>query len=339
MRAAPLLISVAGLAALIGAPVAVAAPVPVVGLNIDRSFDEAGDPVLVGNYAYVSPGTTPAWQRCVGDLCEETGVANQLFQPGPTAPGVRFQATGSYDGRPATALTPEWGGRVTNVTPPTLSGEIKVGAPLTATGGAWSGGWPDDYSELQIRACRTAAGEGCVQVAYGSPATLNAAYAGWYVGAVELRYGTGTAFPAVGLLFPADAVSRNAAQPPSQTVAVGALSGPVPTPPGQPTPPASPKGGTNRPITTAPVLALRKAALLTRGSLVVGTVRCPNGCVASVHVQQGKRTATRKVKVKPGMKTKIGVSARRFDRTRKLRVTVRFDDSTPPLTGTLRARR
>lgn len=326
MRAGPLLITaLLGLAALPGTSLAATPSEP--GLEITHTLTADGWPSLAANYAYATSSVTPTWARCGIDSCDDAGTTNPIFLPGPSSEHERFQASGSINGAPTTAVSKEWLGQVTNLTPPALSGATAAGATVTATGGTWAGGWPDDFSLVQLRACPTPAGTGCVRVANGASAVVDAAYAGWYLGAMESRYGTEQAFAAIGYLYPPGKISSHAAAEAGRTVALGPLSGPVTV---------SPKAETAPP---QPALALRKAAVLRKGSLVLGTLSCAKACKARVEIRQGSRTAVRRLSLTAAAKTTVTVPARRLRRTGKLRVAVTFSDGTAALKGTLRAKR
>jgi hypothetical protein len=58
-------------------------------------------------------------------------------------------------------ISPEWRGRVRNVLPPSVEGEIRAGGAVAPVPGRWVGGWGAGYSQLQLAACSDPAGTDC----------------------------------------------------------------------------------------------------------------------------------------------------------------------------------
>lgn len=222
------------LCALLLLPAAAAAQAP----TVETTLTPDGHPQLTAGNG--SAGAAPRWRACAPD-CGAVVAEGQSFAPGPTAAGTTFEVTTtSADGTTATGRSPVWRGRVAAGTPPTVTGEPRIGRAVSVAPGAWTGGWGDEFSVPGLRACRTPEATDCRQVAprgsYGVAersivADVDPAFAGWYLGATEHRYGRGTAFPAIAMLPPplgTPAERRPVAPVASATVALGPLVGPVP---------------------------------------------------------------------------------------------------------------
>lgn len=303
------------------------------GVKITQElFGQDGWPFLVANYVSSGPRAVPSWQICAPD-CGPVVATDSLYRPGPTTAGTTFAASATVDGTTTVDRSRAWGGQVTNTAMPTLSGEPKVGQVLTPSAGTWTGGWGDDVSLVGVRACRTAAAQDCramtassIQPGNPSQVTIDSAYTGWYVGAVEHRAGAQSAYPAILYRFPPGQVSSLPAPAPGQTVAVGPLSGPVTAGPDV-VPPAAP--GTPPGVTGArgfiPIATLRKRAARRGGASVLGTISCPGRCVAHLTLRHGRKAVARRI-VLNGKRTTIMVRSGTFPReATALRVTVRFE--------------
>ena len=295
-------------------------------------FDPDGWPALVANYAPDGSRAVPSWQICAPD-CGPVVATDQFYRPGPTAAGTTFSASATVDGTTTVDRSRAWGGQVTNTAMPALTGEPKVGHTLTPNAGTWTGGWGDDVSLVGVRACRTAAAEDCramsassIQPGNPSQVTIDSAYTGWYVGAVEHRAGAQSAYPAILYRFPPGQVSSLPAPPPGQTVAVGPLSGPVIAgpdvePPSAPVTPPGLKGARG----FIPIATLRKRAARSGGAFVLGTISCSGRCVARVTLRHGRKAVARRI-VLNGKRATIKVRSGTFPRqATAVRVTVRFD--------------
>jgi len=190
-------------------------------------------------------------------------------------------------------------------------------------------------SLVGVRACRTAAAQDCramtassIQPGNPSQVTIDPAYTGWYVGAVEHRAGAQSAYPAILYRFPPGQVSSLPAPAPGQTVAVGPLSGPVTAGPDvvPPTAPDTPPDvKIARGISFLPSATLRKRAARSGGASVLGKISCPGRCVAHLTLRHGRKAVARRI-VLNGTRTTIKVRSGTFPReATALRVTVRFE--------------
>lgn len=295
-------------------------------------FDQDGWPSLVANYAPDGSRAVPSWRICATD-CGPVVATDQLYRPGPTAAGTTFEASATVDGTTTVDRSRAWGGQVTNTAVPTLAGEPKVGQSLTPNVGTWTGGWGDDVSLVGVRACRTPAAQDCramtassIQPGNPSQVTIDPAYTGWYVGAVEHRAGAQSAYPAILYRVPPGQVSSIPAPAPGRTVAVGPLSGPVTAgpdvaPPPAPGTPPDAKGARG----SIPVATLRKRAARNGGAFVLGTISCSGRCVARLTLRHGRKAVARRI-VLNGRRVTIKVRSGTFPRqATAVRVTVRFE--------------
>src|SRR5271155_5206518 len=55
-----------------------------------------------------------------------------------------------------------WHGNLSPATPPTVRGEVRANALVTPVAGTWTGGWEGDGNALQLAACRSRDGSGCI---------------------------------------------------------------------------------------------------------------------------------------------------------------------------------
>jgi hypothetical protein len=304
-----------------------------------RSIDQDGWPVLAAKYgsSYAMPATA-SWRVCNPD-CGPVVATGFLFEPGPTAIGTTFEATGTtVHGTPGTERSPAWGGQVTNTALPTFEGEPRVGQTLTPRAGAWTGGWGAEFGLVGMRACPSAAAQDCRAMTAsilqpGNPAqiTIDPAYTGWYVGAIESRYGAGTAFPAIGYPFtPPGQVSQLRAPLLRQTIVAGPLRGPVLGAPTSAPPTAR--------LSFTPRATIRRRAARRGRALVLATVRCSGRCVAHAKLRHGSKTTTRRIVV-TGAQAAVKLWPGTFSRhATKVRVSVRFDNHPATASGTVKLR-
>lgn len=313
------------------------------GIKITQHvFTEDGQPQLVGNYSPDGSVAKPSWKICAPDCGPIVLADTSVFQPGPQAAGTTFEASATVNGVTTTDRSRAWTGQVANVTPPTISGDAKVGATVTGVAGTWSGGWGDDRDSVSLRVCTTAAATDCRRLPADATSVIDSAYAGWFIGATDERYGRESVFPAAAWPAPIPGVpSTLPARAASQTVALGALVGPIAAAPAAPAPAPIP-GPTPKPqdepktktLGFTPSVALRKRATTTGGKRVVGTISCKARCVAHVKLTQGKKTASLKIVVSK-KKASITLPAK-FSTKRSVGVAVTFDDHAAKKTGSVK---
>jgi hypothetical protein len=99
------------------------------------------------------------------------------------------------------------------VTPPAVTGELRVGRLVRPVPASWSGGWPADRDLSRLEACAGATGRRCETLSAqgedpracpGGAAVLRRRYAGWWMRAVDRRVAADAAFVGVGHDLPRD---------------------------------------------------------------------------------------------------------------------------------------
>jgi hypothetical protein len=257
------------------------------GVDIQASYDSAGDPSLVANFSPDGGLAKPRWSTCSPpnlNVCTPTS-ATQFLNAGATPAGTVFQATATYKGRTYVARSAPWQGTVRATVPPQLDGHPRYGTPVTPHGASWTGGWQTDptfkpqtgldsagrgpdFDFLSVEACRTRAARHCVNLSaprgYGfskRPPVVGAWFTGWYLFAIDQRFAHDTAFAQPGYGSPA-------AVPPVKLGATAAHSAPL----GPVIGPKPPK-----------VLILRDA-ILRGGRVLVARLRCSVRCRAFLQV-------------------------------------------------------
>jgi len=310
------------------------------GIKItQRLINGDGWPSLVANYIPDGSRGTASWSVCAPD-CGPVIASGAFYAPGPTAIGTTFEASATVDGTTTTDRSPVWSGQVTNTAPPTFAGEPRAGQTLTPVAGTWTGGWGDEQSKLGIRACPTAAAQDCrkmTDIRSTSQVTIDPAYAGWYVGALEWRIGSGSVFTADAIGFRPGYVSPYPAMMPGQTVAVGPLTGPVI---GSPTPsePPTVTEPSNEQLRFTPRVTIRKRALRQGTALKLASISCSGRCVAHATLRHARRAVTRRIIVTGG-RASIKLLRGTFSRhATKVRVAVRFDRHPATASGSVKLR-
>ncbi len=158
--------------------------------------------------------------------------------------------------------------------------------------------------------------------------TVDPAYVGWYVGAIEARVGAGSVFTAIGYAFAPGRVSSLRAPTPGQTVAAGPLSGPI----------VGASTTTTTRLHFTPRVRIRRRAVRRGRARVLGSVSCSGRCVAHVTLRHGRRAVTRRLVVTRGQ---VAVKLRpgTFPRHATIvRVSVRFDGHPATASGAVRLR-
>jgi hypothetical protein len=147
---------------------------PPQGVDIQQSYDRAGDPALIANANVSGDKTRPRWSVCPppnANVCEpvsgvapKAGPTSEFLNPGGTAAGTVFQATLTTNGRTYSARTAVWLGEVQATSPPTLSGRPRFEPPVIDN---WFTGWYLFAFDHRIAAPFLIAEPG-----YGSPAVI-----------------------------------------------------------------------------------------------------------------------------------------------------------------------
>ena len=137
-----------------------------------------------------------------GAPCEEVEVHDERsYDPGDVPEGTVIEVDARSDsGKLTTDRSPRWRGRVTATAPPSVTGEPRVGAIVWPQPAKWAGGWPGDRSTIRLEACRDRRGRRCEVISDRSyfptcaeqGAVIAPRYRGWWIRAMDHRYGPGT---------------------------------------------------------------------------------------------------------------------------------------------------
>jgi hypothetical protein len=171
----------------------------VVGLAFAAPAGAAGTATVVpylnadgtGTLSASSPtnpaGETWSWDACAADgsSCVPFATGNPISTNGAPANTV-FQAIAS-DG--PTGASPLWGGNLTPINLPSVTGPIRANLLVTPNPGDWSGGWPADYHQTQLAACTDTQGTQCTTLTdthfvggcIGGGAVIDPAFTGDYL--------------------------------------------------------------------------------------------------------------------------------------------------------------
>jgi hypothetical protein len=125
-------------------------------MQISVSSDSIG-------HMHVNTGIAPwIWEACTPKLkeCAPFARGREVDTVGAAA-GTVFRVK---DGRGESGRTPEWRGSPQELAPPRVAGIIAANEFVSPVRGLWSGGWEGENSELQLSACATEAGGGCVRL-------------------------------------------------------------------------------------------------------------------------------------------------------------------------------
>lgn len=218
-----------------------------------------------------------SWQACEPGLtrCVPFGNGREIKTNG-TPSGTVFRVR-SDD---ATGVSPEWRGRVKQVKPPSVDGIIRANEFVSPIPGMWSGGWRGEFSEMQLSACATPAGQGCtaltdlhyVRNCAGSASfALDARFVGSYLRVAQGRIGAGPPVePSYAVTSPYGAEVWGRSRITSAAV-LGEIASAVNPYPGECGP--SPRG---------------RAHISKKG---VAFIECPGGCRAALIVRANGRRA------------------------------------------------
>lgn len=245
-------------------PSAASAKVTGSTLNISQEvFASDGNPILVANGSPVG-GLPIAWQRCFPDAltCTPLPGTDALLQPGSAEPGTVFKASLAGIPDSETLTSRVWAGKVTSVTPPTISGTPEVGAVVTGLPGLWSGGWGSDKDSVTVMACKTATAASCDVVTgawqvgdQSENRPISPSHKGWLLYAVNTRLSGDEIFPAILQ----GKTRRNPLLENKATQAISAALGPI---------------HANKDY----AVSIFKRAIITRKSVVLGRTRCGSDC-------------------------------------------------------------
>ncbi|HEU5062847.1 MAG TPA: hypothetical protein VFT79_06810 [Solirubrobacterales bacterium] len=217
-----------------------------------------------------------SWEACTVDLrtCTPFTEGRIVETAGAPVPSV-FRVTSS---RGATTLSPQWNGKVTSTSLPSIAGTVRANELVVPVPGEWSGGWEGDVDWTQLAACKGPNDNDCTTLTHrhyvggcaNGAAVIDPMFTGMYLRVAdrripahtpELAYAVGS--PYTPDIWPAGA-----------TVSV-AFAGRI-------------KAATGPPASDCGPSPLVEASISSRG---VATVRCGLGCRATLVARQGKRKA------------------------------------------------
>lgn len=233
----------------------------------------------------------PGAAECARVEWTTSGSPFGVYAPGETAVGTTFEVTRLANG--FVERSPAWQGRVTAPSAPSIVGKAIAGGHVAPVGVAWTGGWGDDVSMIELAACVAPDGVDCLALppAAACPfpcratppegrgpssgsrsAALPPVVAGRYLMVSDTRLPRdqrGWPMPAIAAwsFQTRFNLARTLAWP-------KVLSAPVQIAP-----------------EPAPVLTLRRRALRGNGRLNVGRISCEYACKVSVKVSGGKEKA------------------------------------------------
>jgi len=272
---------------------------PQPGVDIQQSYDPAGDPALIANANVSGDESRPQWSVCrlpttnvcqpVKGIAPKAGPTSEFLNPGATAAGTIFQATLTADRQVYTARTGVWLGKVQATSPPTLSGRPRFDTPVIAGGATWSGGWsqapvsPDttagqaaNVDEINIEACRTRRGTNCVNLTAQArsggfstkPPVIDNWFTGWYLFAFDHRIATPFLIAEPGYGSPAVIPTVKLDQTVARSAALGPIRGPDP-----------------------PKVTVLPHAVVRGDELLVARIRCSVSCAVRLSVDD-RRTGS-----------------------------------------------
>lgn len=176
-------------------------------LHIQTGINPSG---RTGSLSVASPPGSVGWEACTAKLTEcEPWDRGFQTETRNAATGTIFRVRNSEG---ESGLSPEWKGPLKALTPPSVSGEMQANGYVTPVRGQWSGGWRGEPSEMQLAACESEVGEGCVSLTsphferheceYGAAFYLNPRFAGWYLRVADKQSGGPHAEAGYGLFSP-----------------------------------------------------------------------------------------------------------------------------------------
>jgi hypothetical protein len=144
-----------------------------------------------------SPFESIGWDACTSKLteCRPWSRGSKTETLGAPA-GTVFRVKNS-EGR--VGLSPEWRGPLKELAPPRVAGVTQANEYVSPVPGLWGGGWRGEPSEMQLSACETEAGQGCVSITsphfirqgcdHSASFYLNPRFTGWYLRVADQQSG------------------------------------------------------------------------------------------------------------------------------------------------------
>lgn len=150
-----------------------------------------------GQLSVASPPGAISWEACTAKLTECVPWGRGFQTETLSAPAGTVFRVRNAEGE--TGLSPEWTGPLKELAPPRVTGVIQANDYVSPMPGLWSGGWRGEPSEMQLAACETEAGAGCVSLTsphyerlaceYGAAFYLNPLFSGWYLRVADKQSG------------------------------------------------------------------------------------------------------------------------------------------------------
>ncbi len=242
------------------------------GVDIQAVFSATGNPLLVADFSPNGALAIPRWSICAPapqSTCTSAASKHRTLTPGPEPAGTRFVARARYAGRTYSAAV-TWQGRVQALTAPALEGPLREGGTVTPLPAQWTGGWSGDSDQLGVEVCPTRNGTGCRMLGGGelgcpdgtSRVRLRGWFTGWYVFALDARFGRDSVCAGTGYganedlpLWPVD-----------QTIVRSSAMGPITGPP-------------------RPTVSFLRPGVLNNRTLYVARVSCRTRCTVGLDVE------------------------------------------------------
>ncbi|MDQ6750310.1 MAG: hypothetical protein M3Z33_06120 [Actinomycetota bacterium] len=214
------------------------------------------------------------------------------------SPGTVFAAT--QDG--VMVRSEPWRGRLRASGPPRVAGKVRVGRVVRPVAAAWQGGWGQERDWLQLQACRTARGDGCVvildEIKYGSCRSgggrrLPARYAGRWLRVVDRRIGQIQPFTLEGYSVPEGVRPHRPGPSGIAAAVVGKIA-------------AGPETGEDCGVWASRGATVRLRGRITAntdGRFVVATVVCRRHCRLSLTIRQRTNAHTIRRRLAAGRST------------------------------------
>ncbi len=286
----------------------------------DGSGELIANPTPDGGWGFVS------WEECPlgGAPCRPMPSSERVLRGIANVPaGTTFAATARGSGLAITRRSDPWQGPLRVVTPPRVSGPLRVGELVQPVPGAWAGGWGGERPDLQLQACRTRAAARCEVISAtfywdscpGTGAVLSSAYRGWYVRVADTRWARRPDYAGFAVFRP-QALNPQASGPTSATATVG------------------PVGAATRPLrlhcgAVGPRPPRLVARIGRRGRQTLAQISCAEICSATATVRQGRvRLTVRRRYRSDGALSLSAGQARRLRRGRAV-LTVRVGPAAP----------
>jgi hypothetical protein len=179
-------------------------------LRIQTSINPSG---RTGSLSVASPPGSIGWEACTAKLTECVPWGRGFQTETHSAPAGTIFRVRNAEGE--TGLSPEWRGPLKEMAPPRVSGVIQANDYVSPVRGLWAGGWREEPSEMQLSACETGTGEGCISLtsrryirqgcAGNQGFLINARFAGWYLRVADKQSGGPHAEPSSAVYSPSGA--------------------------------------------------------------------------------------------------------------------------------------